>query len=167
MKYNRTIFFLIIFSSACGQKSNSSLTNSETSNKKEYANNIEETLNEDFILFWNSFRSAIIESDYTKIENLTNFPLRTRGEMDSDSIILYDKLEFKRILNAYLNQPTWSKGKGQITQLKEIELNIKPDSTVINDMFARIGNMVFKYEKDQWKLEFIYLNIRDDEFWKR
>lgn len=124
--------------------------------------------NNDFQKFWNEFRKALIENDEDKIQSMTVFPFETRGEMDSDSIVKYNKKDFKKVLRAYLLQETyWLDEDQSITQFEEIKRTINPNESQVQGNEARIGNLVFELRDNNWKLVFAYLNLRDDLFWKR
>jgi len=134
-------------------------SNSEDGNKSD---------NNDFQKFWNEFRKALIENDEDKIQSMTVFPFETRGEMDSDSIVKYDKTDFKKVLRAYLLQETyWLNEDQSITQFEEIKRTIHPNASQVQGNEARIGNLEFELRDNHWKLVFAYLNLRDDLFWKR
>jgi hypothetical protein len=122
----------------------------------------------EFQEFWDTFRRAVIDNDYSKIKSLTIFPLETRGEMDSDPIVKYDEKEFEKVIRAYLLQETYLLNEeGSITQLEEIKRTITPETSHTSENEVRIGNLVFEKRDEEWKLVFAYLNIRDENFWIR
>ena len=63
-----------------------------------------DTLGNNFQKFWLTFRKAVIENDTLKIAELTRFPFETRGEMDTDPIVKFDRTNFFKVLKY-----TWDK----------------------------------------------------------
>ena len=125
---------------------------------------VSDTLESSFLKFWQTFRQAVIDNDTNKIISLTIFPFKTRGEMDSDPIIKYDRKKFAKVFHAYLYQ---SSGDIDGTEFDEIKKTVTPDKKDIYNEQARIGDLEFKVINRQWRLAFAYLHIQDEDLWKR
>ncbi|MFM2226102.1 MAG: hypothetical protein RJA07_2304 [Bacteroidota bacterium] len=125
---------------------------------------LESTSQKEFKIFWKKFRATIIKNDSTNIISLTQFPLETRGEMDSDSIIKYDKKDFAKVLHAFLYSTS---GVIQGSQLDEIIQTENPDNKYVLKDWARVTDFQFRRINGKWRLTFLYLNTRDEELWKR
>jgi hypothetical protein len=122
----------------------------------------------DFQQFWLTFRQAVISNDTNKIIAMTILPFETRGEMDSDPIVKYCRNNFFKAFRAYLGQSTyWKSDESFISSFEEIKRITNPDSTYIQGDWARVGNLEFKNKDGHWRLAFAYLNIRDEDLWKR
>jgi hypothetical protein len=105
-----------------------------------------------FIEFWQTLRQAIINNDTNKIIASTAFPFETRGPQDSDPIINYERKNFIRMFTAFLKQPGYLE-----TELDDIKKTLQPDTTYINNTWARVGDLEFNNRNGQWKLTFAYL----------
>jgi len=116
-----------------------------------------DSLNGDFLNFWQGFRAAVLDFDTAQIIKQTEFPFQTRGSLDSDPTIEYSKKKFVRVFTAYLSQ--WNgmdtEGSTELDLIKKTELPKKDD---IQKDYARIGDLVFNKEGNTWKLVFAYLN---------
>ena len=123
-----------------------------------------DSLSNSFLKFWQTFRQAVIDYDTSKIISLTDFPLETRGEMDSDPIVKYDRKKFPKVFHAFLNQAS---GIIDGTEFDLIEKTDNPDKKYIQETYDRVGDLQFKYINKQWRLTFAYLNIQDEDLWKR
>ena len=169
-KFLFTIFLLLIFSCTNNQVDSSiDPGTTEIIQTKESKSTEENTSgNNDFQKFWNEFRLAVIKNDVDKVKSVTIFPFETRGEMDSDALVKYNKKEFNKLLRAYLLQEAyWLNEERSITHYEEIKRTIKPSESQVQENEVRIGNLVFELKDGDWKLVFAYLNIRDEDFWKR
>ena len=112
---------------------------------------------EDFISFWQTFRKAVINNDTTKIIELTHLPIQTRGPLDDDTVIEYNKKQFIYAFNTYLSQ--WNgqdlNGTTELSDIKKAEI---PKKTDVNGDEARVGDLVFNRSEKKWRLVFAYLN---------
>ena len=119
--------------------------------------NILDTSDEDFISFWQAFRKAVINNDTTKIIELTHLPFKTRGPLDDDPVIEYNKKQFIYAFNAYLSQ--WSgedlNGTTELYDIKKAEI---PKKTDVHGDEARVGDLVFNRSEKKWRLVFAYLD---------
>jgi len=116
-----------------------------------------DSLNGDFLNFWQKFRAAVLNFDTTQIIEKTQFPFQTRGSLDSDPTIEYSKKKFVRVFTAFLNK--WNgldrDGGTELNLIKKTELPNKDD---VQDNYARIGDLVFDKSHKTWKFVFAYLN---------
>jgi hypothetical protein len=117
-----------------------------------------DTLHNNFPGFWNDFRLAVMENDTNKIIELTLFPFKTRGPMDSDPVVMYTKREFFKVFKGYLNQKQYLLNDSiSITNLNEIERTKFPDERYITSNWARVGNLEFIKKNEKWTLNLAYL----------
>lgn len=142
----------IIKDTTSKNKNNSNATIDTTKNR----------INKSFQEFWVGFRNAVIENDTNKLIQSTKFPLETRGTLDSDPIVKYDKKDFVRVIQKYLKQDT---GLGidnetEFDLIKKLDVYNKNDSqyNVPIENWVRVGDFEFKKEGKEWKLYFAFLN---------
>ena len=118
---------------------------------------------EDLQQFWNQFRQAVEKNDKTRIAEMTQFPLETRGPVDSDRVIPVSRDRFvKEVYDKAMNQFENSIVVGG----KRVDMNLrkailKKTTLALNDQqsadFAFILSMQFKRIGGIWKLSRIYL----------
>ena len=111
---------------------------------------------ESFLKFWKVFRQAVIDNDTSTVISLTAFPLETRGEMDQDPIVKYERKDIAKVFRAH-----------RFSNLEEITQTINPDKQYVFSDCARISDFVFNRINGQWRWTFAYLHIRDEDLWKR
>lgn len=140
-------------------------TISETKYNSRIENETSQSISDkSFQQFWLDFRQAVISNDTNKIIKMTILPFETRGEMDSDPIVKYDRSNFFKAFRAYLGQSTyWESDESFISSLEEIKRITDPDTNYIQGNWARVGNLEFKNKDGHWRLVFAYLNIRDED----
>ena len=88
---------------------------------------------------------------------MTEFPFQTRGPLDSDPTIEYNRQKFLPVFRAYLNQWNGMDLEGT-TELESIKTTITPNKADVVSDYARIGDLVLNKTKKGWKLVFAYLN---------
>jgi hypothetical protein len=110
---------------------------------------------EDFSVFWQRFRVAVLNSDTTQIISMTLFPFKARGTFDDDPIIKYNRQRFIPMFQAFLKQGS---GLGETTELDEIKKGTKPKPTDVNGNYARISDLAFDKTDQGWKFSFAYLD---------
>jgi hypothetical protein len=110
---------------------------------------------EDFFVFWEQFRTAVLNSDTTQIISMTQFPYKARGSFDDDPVIKYDRQKFIPMFQAFLKQ---SSGLGATTEFEEIKKTTKPMPTDVNGNYARMTDLAFEKTGSGWKLSFAYLD---------
>jgi hypothetical protein len=122
----------------------------------------------DFLVFWTTFRKAVLDNDLDKVMSMTKFPFETRGEMDGDPIVKYQKKDFKKVFHAILMHPTYWKEDGDfISTLEGINRTSNSDLKDIWYGWTRVIDLGFKKVNNKWTLTFAYLSIRDPDLWKR
>ncbi|WP_345237482.1 hypothetical protein [Hymenobacter saemangeumensis] len=164
------LLLILAFSFACSRNENSheksvkergSTTNDSASNHSAKNDNLDRVYYQ-FPEFWKDFRTAVINKDYSTIYKLTQFPFETRGPMDSDPLVKYDKAEFPKVFQTFLDEPVSdidSTGKDiKTTQLGIIRHTIVPGRHyTLNGDWARVGNLEFNKGSNGWRLTFAYL----------
>jgi hypothetical protein len=113
-----------------------------------------DSIDREFVDFWEKFRTAVIALDTIQIIELTRFPFQTRGSFDSDPTIEYNRKKFVRVFKAFLSQGN-GEGGTELDVIKRTELPGKND---IQDTYARIGDFAFRKSAKDWKFFFAYLN---------
>jgi hypothetical protein len=107
----------------------------------------------DFNIFLGAFKKAVLESDSVALKSMTRFPLKTRGDLDTDPIIEYAEKDFIKIFNDFLQRPTGT----NINNLNESQLELLTKTNYLEPAEShRIGDMVFEKVDDKWNLVFIY-----------
>ena len=139
----RLLFFSILVAFAC--------------QNRKHALNERASLHRDIDVFWKDFKNAVINSDSVRLSQLVDFPLETRGVLDTDPIVKYEKGQFMRLFKAFLKQPT-----GINANLNETEFGlIKRTERLDSIQGTRLGGMEFNKVKGQWKLTLIYVFAMD------
>lgn len=152
---------LTLIVSSCQSNPNSKTVKQDNSDTGIRSNSIiavktRDTLNtESFPEFWKIFRQAILNSDTNQIITMTKFPFQTRGPLDDDPTIEYNKQKFLHVFQAFLNQSNGMDLEGT-TELESIKKTTTPNKTDIVNDYARIGDLVFNKTKKGWKLVFIF-----------
>jgi hypothetical protein len=113
--------------------------------------------------FWDQFRQAVENNDQSKVAELTQFPLETRGPDDSDPVVPVSRVEFLTTI--------YDKAMGQFQDSvvvggQRIDKNLKDaivEKTALTAKdqpsadFAFILAMQFNRIGGHWKLGRIYL----------
>jgi hypothetical protein len=107
---------------------------------------------------WIAFRNAALQQDWSKLEEITNFPLIVRGELDQDPIFRIDRSKFPTIFERFLKEGVFSPNE----QLQVIRntTTIKVDANSRDR--CRIGDMVFKRTAKGWRLYTLYMQYSLD-----
>jgi len=106
---------------------------------------------------WSVFRSAALEKDWKKLEELTNFPLRVRGELDRDRTRRVDRREFSKVFDRFLREGVFSPHE----QLDFIRKTTSIDMAANSRDTCRIGDMIFKRTSSGWRLHTLYMHTSD------
>ena len=119
---------------------------------------------EDLQQFWNQFRQAVEKNDKTRVAEMTQFPLETRGPMDSDRVIPVGRDKFvKEVYDKAMDQfqdAVVVDGKVIGKKLRETILEKTTLDTTDQQSadFAFFLSMHFKRIGGIWKLSRIYLD---------
>jgi hypothetical protein len=158
--YKSLLIAVLVFVSC-----NNPTTRDESSPKESNTTKTSESLNvnqakatlptEDFSVFWERFRMAVVNSDTTQIISMTLFPFKARGTFDDDPIIKYNRQKFIPMFQAFLKQGS---GLGETTEFDEIKKTTKPKPTDVNGNYARISDLAFDKTDQGWKFSFAYLD---------
>jgi hypothetical protein len=118
---------------------------------------------EDLQQFWNQFRQAVEKNDKTKVAEMTQFPLETRGPMDSDRVIPVGRDRFvKEVYDKAMGQLEDAVVvDGKVIGKNQRETILEKTTLAPNDQqsadFAFILSMEFTRIGNIWKLSRIYL----------
>lgn len=159
MKTYKSLLIAILLFASCKNSETSSESNSVTRDTTKQSRTLDTSRDklqlsaEDFSIFWEQFRSAVLNFDTAQIITMTQFPFRVRGTFDDDPIINCDRKEFLPMFQAFLKQGS---GLGETTELEEVKKTIKPKATDVNDKYARISNLVFENTDKGWRFTFAY-----------
>ena len=112
------------------------------------------TIDSDINRFWTGFREAVSNRNYTDIAAFVNFPLETRGPLDSNPVVPVKSEEFEKCFSAFLETEEWD-GPWYQTNYDFIDRIIyishyEQDS-------ARIGSICLNRINGEWKVVFIYV----------
>jgi len=153
---------LIFILNACStnQENNGRILNTVTS----YADNSKTIAEEDFQLFWNAFRQAILDNDSVRLVKMTNFPLKSHGNLDDDPQPLIAKGKFYQFLQKCLNEQTG------MTPNNETNLDyIKRTINLVDDRYythqtdwCRVSSFEFQKIENNWKLTLIYFDTNEN-----
>ena len=112
--------------------------------------------------YWGEFREAIENSDYKKIEKLTNFPFFLYGEADLIPVKKIKKSQFGDIIKKVLDQEQVivlnSKMTSTTTRKIVIETRMLTESNIlVAGGSFRVSDLVFEKINSHWKLVKGYL----------
>ena len=153
---------LIFILNACStnQENNGRILNSATS----HADNSKTIVEEDFQLFWNAFRQAILDNDSVRLVEMTNFPLKSHGILDGDPQPLITKVNYNYFLHKCLNEQTGMTTNNE-TNLDYIKMtnNLADDryNTIETD-WCRVTSFEFQKIEHNWKLTLIYFDTNEN-----
>lgn len=155
MKTHIQLVILTLLLCSCGQAPNKEALNTTDSvSTNPISHNPENSTNESFKNFWQTFRRAVLDRDTNTLISLTTFPIETRGPMDSDAIVSYSKTNFTKVFDLYLLQGSGLEEGSELDYIKKVDI---PDTSDYSAESARIGNLQFSYQNKRWSLTFIYL----------
>lgn len=103
--------------------------------------------------FWKEFQSAAASQDAAKAGELTQFPFRTRGTIDSDPVKQWTRQEFSGLWKRLLASDTGMKREPEpMSALIERTPELK-----VTGSRARVGNFVFERADGKWRFSMAYL----------
>ncbi|MBL0104110.1 MAG: hypothetical protein IPP51_10410 [Bacteroidetes bacterium] len=117
-----------------------------------------------FEFFWAIFRKAVVNNDPITLKRHIHFPIETRGPQDEDKIVKYDQSQFNVVFQSFLKESTDS-ALTELDLIKKLDKfeNADQQYFIINDEWARIGEMEFSKINREWKLTFLYLHYETIE----
>lgn len=112
----------------------------------------------DINVFWNEFKNDLLNENVKELEKFVQFPLDTRGPLDSNPIVKIKREQFMVMIKLFLSQEN---GLGYGTNreyFKELEYpNLDAEKNLYDGKNMRIGDMLFTLKEEGWKLTFVYL----------
>src|SRR5581483_2249157 len=108
--------------------------------------------------FWSTFRSAVLQKDWSTLEDLTNFPVLVRGELDRDPVHQVRRSEFRTVFERFLKEGVFSPGE----QLKLIRSTTTIEAESNSGELCRVGDMVFRKTAKGWRLSRLYMQYSLD-----
>ena len=163
----KCIFHLLIMITfvACISCSNSSVDDDSKSNNElnESINNELSETKDSLQLFWNEFRSAVMNEDSLTLMQLTQFPLNSHGILDDDPQISIGKDQFYYYFKICLNEQTGLSldNETNFDYIKKVSILNEDMHFSRVDNWARISNFVFERLDGNWKLTQIYFDTRE------
>jgi hypothetical protein len=160
------IFFSCFILGCTNQNTNSDDSSEQDSNRLLVEGKNQSELDKgisEFKLFWDEFRKAVLESDSTKLIQMTHFPLKTHGDQDEDPQIDLTSDDFKKVFQIYLNRKTvyfngtYERNLDYIKRTVEEEKNSNPAL----ESWRRMGDMEFEKINGNWQLTLIYLDTNE------
>jgi len=103
----------------------------------------------DFSVFWNEFRSAVVKRDYQSIVKLTHFPFKTKGLLDDEGERVFDRHAFTDLLPKLLAQDTGMRAEPE-TMRSFIERTTSVDNVDATGGEIYLGAFVFELIDDEW-----------------
>jgi hypothetical protein len=109
--------------------------------------------------FWSEFRSAVLSNDQHKIIQMTRFPFRTRGTLDTDPTKAYDRKAFAAIFNQLLDEdagtgPNPKPMRDLVRETPVVNVRMLGDC----GHAAHIGSFEFRSIDGRWKFTHAWLN---------
>ena len=105
--------------------------------------------------FWAKFRTAILADNQDKVISITQFPFKTRGDLDDDPIRSHNKDDFLKIYNKIFNEDSHDATTTVKKIIEKKEKLIAKDFLLKN--YIRIENLVFEKKKGKWYFTFAYV----------
>jgi hypothetical protein len=107
--------------------------------------------------FWSAFRAAVAARDPGAIASLSEFPFKTRGPLDGDPVVAYDRPSFLRIVDRLFDQDTGMKPEPEamrelIARTSRLQVSSPGGSS------ARLGAFVFQSSEGRWRFTMAYLD---------
>ena len=116
-----------------------------------------------FVRYWKIFRESVLDSDFKKLDSLTQFPLIVRGTLDSDPEKYIGINKFKKVFRVYLKQANAFYSATDLNDIKEKEqLSVKDFRYLWKNQMS-VDDLEFEKIKGHWKLTLIYINTADQE----
>jgi hypothetical protein len=141
---------LIVFSFACGKNATQSNGIPIIAASSDTIKN--DTTNYSFHAFWQVFEQAVIDLDSNKLILLTEFPLQSRGPMDSDPIIKFNKSEYFKVFHEFLNQTVYpSTGFERIKKRDHLIYSV-------TKKWARVDDIEFRKIQGIWRMNLLHLD---------
>jgi hypothetical protein len=140
----------------------------KTQDKAKISDNNTETLTakaiknqDDFILFWKSFRNSAINKDISNLKNITNFPLVAEGQDPYHPILNISESDFVITIDSFLNFDGLNDYPNYLAFIKDIPDIEKSQFYNQSNSMQDINGIIFKKSDNQWKLIRIVLNTQD------
>jgi hypothetical protein len=123
----------------------------------------DDSLIQEFNVFWSKFRQAVIDNDTAKIKEYTVLPFKTRGPSDDDPIVEVNESSFIKTFKLFLDnrngtpeQKTHFEIVKGIVQIEKLRYG---PYTLLNN-WARVDDLEFKKIGNQWKLYFAFIKLK-------
>ena len=157
------LLFLAVSSSCAEDSSDKTVTNlttvKSTSNLPD-SDTPAQTQYKDFDKFYNAFSSAVVQSDWINLAELTRFPLILKGELDDVEEVAFDKNDFVGAIGKLLNEEIYLNIDDELveTTFRKIisDTEIKPNTDA--DEIQLFG-LLFSKKSDGWKLSEITTHV--------
>ena len=118
----------------------------------------------DFKVYWSQFRKAVHENEKEAVASLTNFPFKTRGEMDDDPVLTHDRKAFLAMIEEMLAEDSGSaKNPATMRELIEKTTSIPERAWGDGGRTVRIGNFIFENINKKWLFSYAYTTVAETE----
>jgi hypothetical protein len=116
------------------------------------------TAAEDFQAFWSEFRAAVLANDTGRVASLTQFPFRTRGQLDSDPVTTHDQASFVRNFTKLLDQdPGLAREPDTMRHVIERKTSVTGKDLGLGGASARVANFEFRRVEGRWRFTLAYV----------
>ncbi|HYD54447.1 MAG TPA: hypothetical protein VEA99_17550 [Gemmatimonadaceae bacterium] len=106
-------------------------------------------------VFWVAFRRAALDDDVERVAQLTQFPLRTRGQSDEDPEVVVERASFPSLFARLMRQdPGLAAAPETMRALLERTTALGPRE--LGPAQARVGALEFARTGAGWRLVFAY-----------
>ena len=117
-----------------------------------------EVVAKDFQKFWTEFRPAIKANDKENVASMTNFPFKSRGGSDSDTIKTHTKESFLKIWDQMLkSDPGLSAEADTMRRFVDRKETITAKDVGSGKGSVRIGDFVFEKIQGKWLFTMAFL----------
>ena len=150
---------LVVLVISCSNKTPDKAKNSDNNTDTTSAKAIKNQ--DDFILFWRSFRNSAINKDFANLKKTTNFPLVAEGQDPYHPVLNISESDFVKTIDFFLNYDGLNDYPNYLAFIKDVPDVEKTQYYEQSNSVQDINGIVFKKIGNQWKLIRLVLNTKD------
>ena len=114
--------------------------------------------------FWDAFRAGVRSNNHKQVADLTRFPLKTRGPMDSDPVETYGRAGFLKVYNKLVRQEVYSNNDAELQSHTMRQIVEAQTLTPKLDQGEKFSVEQFDFEKLEGKWRFVFAYLEDGFF---
>lgn len=106
--------------------------------------------------FWAAFRKAVASKDYNTLAALTEFPFKTRGQLDSDPVVNRDRAAFLGMVDRLLDQDPGTKPEPET--MRDLIGRTAVVRASADGNSAKVGAFEFAKVRGRWRFTSAYVD---------